>query len=193
MGLAGLGTIDAVVLDGPPEGPLDFERQIVENSLRESLAPLDQARAFEALRTYHGGSARRLARELRVSHTTVHRALALRASRTAPGRRRGRPARPSHRPRGAANPPSASCSSSRATDVAPGPAGDGGRRVPTPRRVFPTRGGRVVVERDHPGDRVSILEAMREACELLKVEARPAPAPSPVLSLSEFLQKMYLS
>jgi ParB/RepB/Spo0J family partition protein len=75
--LANLPTLKAVILDGPPDPALDLERQLVENSLREELTLLDQARAFRALMVGHGWSARRLAQALRVSHTTVQCALAL--------------------------------------------------------------------------------------------------------------------
>jgi ParB family transcriptional regulator, chromosome partitioning protein len=75
--LVNLPTVKAIILDGPPDPALDLERQLVENALREELTPLDQARAFQALMACHGWSARRLAQALRVSHTTINRALAL--------------------------------------------------------------------------------------------------------------------
>jgi ParB family chromosome partitioning protein len=63
------------------DGPLTVSEirmdQIIENCLREDLAPLEQAAAFQALMDSNGWSARRLAEELHISHQTVIRALGL--------------------------------------------------------------------------------------------------------------------
>ena len=74
---AGLATIDALVLDGTLSRPRVLEMQVVENLLREELNPLEQALAFRRLMETRFWTAAQLARELRVSESTVSRALAL--------------------------------------------------------------------------------------------------------------------
>jgi ParB family chromosome partitioning protein len=66
-----------VTVDGPLTASEIRMDQIIENCLREDLAPLEQAAAFQALMDANGWSARRLAEELHVSHQTVIRAVGL--------------------------------------------------------------------------------------------------------------------
>lgn len=68
--------LQCVVVDRLNEGQARQE-QLIENCLREDLAPLEKAEAFQIVMTMNGWSARRLADELHMSHPTVLRALAL--------------------------------------------------------------------------------------------------------------------
>jgi ParB family chromosome partitioning protein len=72
--MAGLMTLSAVVM----EGEIDLLAvQLVENCLREDLRPIEQARAFRALKEAHGWSTRRLAEELALDHSGVAKQLLL--------------------------------------------------------------------------------------------------------------------
>lgn len=74
---AGWTEVPCVTVDAPLTASEVRMDQIIENCLREDLAPLEQAVAFKALMDANGWSARRLAQELHISHQTVIRAVGL--------------------------------------------------------------------------------------------------------------------
>jgi ParB family transcriptional regulator, chromosome partitioning protein len=74
---AGWQEVPCVTVDAPLTASEVRMDQIIENCLREDLAPLEQAAAFKALMDTNGWSARRLAEELHISHQTVIRAVGL--------------------------------------------------------------------------------------------------------------------
>ena len=75
--MAGLATMSCVVIDRPiPPGEL-LALQCVENLLREDLRPVEQARAFRTLMEVNGWSGNQLAKELGVSQPAVVAALKL--------------------------------------------------------------------------------------------------------------------
>lgn len=74
---AGWAEVPCVTVEGPLSPTEIRMDQVIENALREDLAPLEQATAFQELMNANGWSARRLAEELHVSHQTVIRAVAL--------------------------------------------------------------------------------------------------------------------
>lgn len=162
--LAKLATVAAVVDDSPSNPARDLERQLVENVHRRDLAPMDQARAYRALMTVRGWSARRLAQELSVSYMTIFRALELcklpesvqadvAAGRVSPCRARAEA-------RDRAKPCQHECQRTPQENAVP----------PAQRRAFPTRLGRVIVELDQPGDRGAIIESVIEVCNILRDE-----------------------
>ena len=75
--MAGLSTLSCVVMDAPAASGELLALQLIENCLREDLAPIEQARAYKSLIDLNGWSARQLAGELAVNPATVTRALAL--------------------------------------------------------------------------------------------------------------------
>jgi ParB family transcriptional regulator, chromosome partitioning protein len=75
--LAGLETLDCVVVAGDVSAEDLLEDQLVENALREDLKPVEQARSYRALMDARGMTHRDLAERLHVAHTTVTRALGL--------------------------------------------------------------------------------------------------------------------
>ena len=75
--LAGRPTIAAVILEGDRTDSQVLEMQLVENCLREDLQPIEQARAFRTLMDRNGSTAARLAETLRLTGSSVTRALAL--------------------------------------------------------------------------------------------------------------------
>lgn len=76
-GLAGLPTMQCVIMDGPASPGELLGLQLVENLLREDLRPIESARAFRQLMDGNGWSVSQLARELAIDHSGVSRALAL--------------------------------------------------------------------------------------------------------------------
>jgi ParB family transcriptional regulator, chromosome partitioning protein len=74
---AGWDEVPCITVDAPLTASEILVDQLVENCLREDLAPLEQGAAFRALMDANGWSARRLAEELHVSHQTVIRAVGL--------------------------------------------------------------------------------------------------------------------
>jgi ParB family chromosome partitioning protein len=74
---AGWSEVPCVTVDATLTASEVRMDQLIENCLREDLAPLEQAQAFRELMDANGWSARRLAEELHVSHQTVIRALGL--------------------------------------------------------------------------------------------------------------------
>jgi ParB family chromosome partitioning protein len=74
---AGWTEVPCVTVDAPLTRTEILMDQLIENSLREDLPPLEQAGAFKALMDANSWSARRLAEELHISHQTVIRALGL--------------------------------------------------------------------------------------------------------------------
>lgn len=76
-GLAGLATMQCVVMEAPASAAELLGLQVIENMLREDLRPIEQARAYRQLMDGHGWTVAQLARELAVDHSGVSRALAL--------------------------------------------------------------------------------------------------------------------
>jgi ParB family transcriptional regulator, chromosome partitioning protein len=74
---AGWSEVPCMTTDGPLTASEILVDQLVENCLREDLAPLEQGAAFQALMDANGWSARRLAEELHISHQSVIRAVGL--------------------------------------------------------------------------------------------------------------------
>jgi ParB family chromosome partitioning protein len=74
---AGWNEVPCVTVDAPMTASEILVDQLVENCLREDLAPLEQGTAFRALMDANGWSARRLAEELHISHQSVIRAVGL--------------------------------------------------------------------------------------------------------------------
>jgi ParB family transcriptional regulator, chromosome partitioning protein len=74
---AGWNEVPCITVDSPMEASEILVDQVIENCLREDLAPLEQANAFKTLMQINGWSARRLAEELHISHQTVGRAVGL--------------------------------------------------------------------------------------------------------------------
>lgn len=75
--LAGLRTLAAVVLDGEPDASRILEIQLVENCLREDLAPIERARAFKTLMDSNGWNGARLAEAIHVDPSSITRTIAL--------------------------------------------------------------------------------------------------------------------
>jgi ParB family chromosome partitioning protein len=75
--LAALPTLECVVHDGVPDPGERLAMQVVENTLREDLKPVEQAKAFRALMERNGWSGVRVAQELNITHSMVSQALAL--------------------------------------------------------------------------------------------------------------------
>jgi ParB family chromosome partitioning protein len=75
--LAGMDSLQAVVVERELSPSEILQEQLVENCLREDLQPIEQAQAFQALMDANGWSARRVADELSLANSTVIKALAL--------------------------------------------------------------------------------------------------------------------
>lgn len=75
--LAGMSTLSCVVTEGVPDPSEVLVMQLVENAVREDLAPIEQARAFKVLMSRMGWSGNRLAQELGISQPSVVSSLAL--------------------------------------------------------------------------------------------------------------------
>lgn len=75
--LAGLESLQAVVVERELSASEILQEQLVENCLREDLQPIEQAQAFRALMDANGWSSRRVAEELSLASSTVVKALAL--------------------------------------------------------------------------------------------------------------------
>jgi ParB family chromosome partitioning protein len=75
--LAGMESLQAVVVERELTPVEVLQEQLVENCLREDLQPIEQAQAFRALMGANGWSARRVADELNLANSTVVKALAL--------------------------------------------------------------------------------------------------------------------
>jgi ParB family chromosome partitioning protein len=75
--LAGLASLDCVMVEGPMADDERLAVQLVENALREDLGPVEQARAYRRLMDAKGWSTRELAAALAVAQSSVVRALAL--------------------------------------------------------------------------------------------------------------------
>jgi ParB family transcriptional regulator, chromosome partitioning protein len=74
---AGWAEVPCITVDAPLSPTEILTDQLLENLLREDLAPLEQGAAFKSLMDANGWSARRLAEELHISHQTVIRAVGL--------------------------------------------------------------------------------------------------------------------
>jgi len=75
--MAGLATVQCVIMDGPATPAELLALQVVENLLREDLRPVEQARAYRALLAQNGWSIRQLAAELALDHSAVAKTLKL--------------------------------------------------------------------------------------------------------------------
>ena len=75
--MAGLDTIQAVVMDKDATPDDLLEDQLVENALRRDLKPIEQARAYKRLMDSRGFNQTQLAERLRISQPSVARALSL--------------------------------------------------------------------------------------------------------------------
>jgi ParB family chromosome partitioning protein len=75
--IAGMESLQAVVVERELSPSEILQEQLVENCLREDLQPIEQSRAFKALMDANGWSARRVADELSLANSTVVKALAL--------------------------------------------------------------------------------------------------------------------
>lgn len=75
--MAGLATIPCVLAEGLIDPAELLAVQLVENALREDLRPVEAARAYRRLMDEHGWSARQVAQELDLDHSTIVKALAL--------------------------------------------------------------------------------------------------------------------
>jgi ParB family transcriptional regulator, chromosome partitioning protein len=75
--LAGLKTMSCVIMDAPVTRSELLSLQIVENMLREDLAPMEQAKGFRALMETNGWSGAQLADALGIAQPTVVKALSL--------------------------------------------------------------------------------------------------------------------
>jgi ParB family chromosome partitioning protein len=75
--MAGLATLDCVMVEQAISPDELLAIQLVENALREDLKPVEQARAYRRLMDARGWSTRELATELAIAQSSVVRALAL--------------------------------------------------------------------------------------------------------------------
>ena len=75
--LAGLATLDCVMVEESIAADELLVIQLVENALREDLKPVEQARAYRRLMDAKAWSTRELAAELAIAQSSVVRALAL--------------------------------------------------------------------------------------------------------------------
>jgi ParB family chromosome partitioning protein len=75
--LAGMESLQAVVIERELTPAELLQEQLVENCLREDLQPIEQAQAFRTLMDANGWSARRVADDLNLANSTVIKALAL--------------------------------------------------------------------------------------------------------------------
>lgn len=74
---AGLPELSCIVHEGTPDPDELLSLQLIENVLREDLAPVESARAYQKLMAARDWSARQLAAELAIAPSTVTEALAL--------------------------------------------------------------------------------------------------------------------
>ena len=184
--LAGRDTVAAVIRDVDRTGEDVFELQVVENSLREDLSPMDQARAFRSLMERRGWSASKLAESLHLHRATVTRALALLGLPGAVQDHLDEGRLPADVARELLRLESPEDQIALADRVAAGevdrrtaieearrssPPGDVGAPVPTT-RVFPVAGGRVTVGLDRPGTLLDLAAALGEAGLTLRDEIR---------------------
>jgi ParB family chromosome partitioning protein len=75
--MAGLTAMKTVVVKGEVDASERLAIQVIENCLREDLAPIEQARAYRQLQEAKGWNVVQVAAELHVPQPTVTRALAL--------------------------------------------------------------------------------------------------------------------
>jgi ParB family chromosome partitioning protein len=75
--LAGMESLQAVVVERELTPSEVLQEQLVENCLREDLQPIEQAQAFRVLMESNGWSSRKVAEELNLASSTVVKALAL--------------------------------------------------------------------------------------------------------------------
>lgn len=75
--LAGLATVDCVVVEGQLTESDILRQQILENAMREDLKPTEQGKAFRDLMEKEGWNGKELAEQLNVHPSTVSRTLGL--------------------------------------------------------------------------------------------------------------------
>ena len=74
---AGLTDLLCIVLDQPPDNRERLALQVIENLLREDLAPVEQARAYQELMRLNDWGTNQLARELHIPASAISQALSL--------------------------------------------------------------------------------------------------------------------
>ena len=74
---AGLTDLLCIVLDQRPDNRERLALQVIENLLREDLAPVEQARAYQELMHLNGWGTNQLARELHIPASAISQALSL--------------------------------------------------------------------------------------------------------------------
>lgn len=75
--MAGLLTLECVVVEGDLDQAVILRQQVIENALREDLKPVEKAKAFKAVMDQEGIDGKGLAEKLHIDPSTVSRALAL--------------------------------------------------------------------------------------------------------------------
>jgi ParB family transcriptional regulator, chromosome partitioning protein len=75
--LAGLMTVECVIVEGDLDQATILRQQVIENALREDLKPVEKAKAFKAVMDQEGIDGKGLAEKLHIDPSTVSRALAL--------------------------------------------------------------------------------------------------------------------
>lgn len=76
-GLAGLPSLQCIVVQGDPSAEDLLEDQLVENALRQDLKPVEQARSYRALMDARGYTLRDLAARLSIDFTSICKAVSL--------------------------------------------------------------------------------------------------------------------
>lgn len=75
--LAGLTTVPCIAVEGNPDEEDILADQIVENSVRKGLRPIEEARAIDKLKSLKRCSSKTLAEELGISNASITRAESL--------------------------------------------------------------------------------------------------------------------
>ena len=71
--IAGLTTVPCIAVEGNPDEEDILADQIVENSVRKGLRPIEEARAFAKLKALRRSSSKALAEELGISNASITR------------------------------------------------------------------------------------------------------------------------
>ena len=71
--IAGLTTVPCIAVEGNPDEEDILADQIVENSVRKGLRPIEEARAFAKLKALRRSSSKDLAEELGISNASITR------------------------------------------------------------------------------------------------------------------------
>lgn len=195
--LAGCQTIAAFLLDQPLDKSRILELQLVENTLRENLSPIDQAEAFQTLINLNHWTAQKLAQLLNVNTSTITRALALLAlpgsvkelvvsGRLAPSLAHliARRVHPDDQPALADRVVNENLTRAQLlNELDPSNNPDDPNHVPPENNsykfVIPTKLGQVVVNFNQPASVFSILDALQQSTEFVQnFLRRQAASPS---------------